>query len=115
MAEWIALAKAKPGQLNYASSGIGTIVRLTAELFKSRAGVFVVHIPYKGTALAIPDLASGKLDVLFDSLPTGLPHVHDGRLRALGVTSGQAHAAGARVARIAEVLPGFESNTWFSL
>ena len=84
--EWIELAKKNPGRLNYASSGNGTIVQLTAELFKSQAGLFVVHIPYKGTALAMPDLISGKVDVLFDSLPTGLPHVKDGRLRALGVT-----------------------------
>lgn len=68
--EWIDHAKKNPGKLNYASSGNGTIVQLTAELFKSQAGVFVTHIPYKGTALAIPDLISGKVDVLFDSLPT---------------------------------------------
>jgi len=66
--EWIDYAKKNPGKLNYASSGNGTIVQLTAELFKAQAGVFVTHIPYKGTALAIPDLISGKVDVLFDSL-----------------------------------------------
>ena len=115
VAEWIAHAKARPGRLNYGSSGIGTIVQLTAELFKTQAGVFVVHIPYKGTALAIPDLASGKLDVLFDSLPTGLPHVRDGRLRALGVTSAKRTPLAPDLPAIAEVLPGFESNTWFGL
>ena len=115
VAEWIALAKANPGKLNYASSGIGTIVQLTAELFKSQAGLFVVHIPYKGTALAIPDLASGKLDVLFDSLPTGLPHVRDGRLRALAVTSLKRSPLAPDIPALAEVLPGFESNTWFGL
>ena len=77
--EWIDFAKKNPGRLNYASSGNGTIVQLTAELFKAQAGLFVVHIPYKGTALAMPDLISGKIDVLFDSLPTGLPHVKEGR------------------------------------
>ena len=87
--EWVDYARKNPGRLNYASSGNGTIVQLTAELFKSQAGLFLVHIPYKGTALAIPDLVSGKVDVLFDSLPTGLPHVRDGRLRALAVTSAQ--------------------------
>ena len=81
--EWIDYAKKNPGKLNYASSGNGTIVQLTAELFKAQAGVFVTHIPYKGTALAIPDLISGKVDVLFDSLPTGMPHVRDGRLLSL--------------------------------
>jgi tripartite-type tricarboxylate transporter receptor subunit TctC len=113
--EWIELAKRNPGKLNYASSGNGTIVQLTAELFKSQAGVFVTHIPYKGTALAIPDLASGKVDVLFDSLPTGMPHVRDGRLRALGVTSKGRSPLAPELPPIAETLPGFESSTWFGL
>ncbi len=113
--EWIAYAKARPGQLNYASSGNGTIVQLTAELFKSQAGLFVVHIPYKGTALAIPDLVSGKLDVLFDSLPSGIPHVREGRLRALGVTSAKRSPLAPDLPAISEVLPGYESNTWFGV
>ncbi len=113
--EWIALARQKPGQLNYASSGNGTIVQLTAELFKSQANLFVVHIPYKGTALAIPDLVSGKVDVLFDSLPTGLPHVKDGRLRALGVTSAKRSPLAPDLPPISDVLPGYESTTWFGL
>ncbi len=113
--EWIDYAKKNPGKLNYASSGNGTIVQLTAELFKSQAGIFVTHIPYKGTALAIPDLISGKIDVLFDSLPTGMPHVRDGRLRALGVTTLKRSPLAPDLQPIAEVLPGFESNTWFGL
>jgi tripartite-type tricarboxylate transporter receptor subunit TctC len=113
--EWIELARKKPGQLNYASSGNGTIVQLTAELFKSQASLFVVHIPYKGTALAIPDLVSGKVDVLFDSLPTGLPHVRDGRLRALGVTSAKRTPLAPDLPPISDVLPGYESTTWFGL
>jgi tripartite-type tricarboxylate transporter receptor subunit TctC len=113
--EWIDHAKKNPGRLNYASSGNGTIVQLTAELFKSQAGVFVTHIPYKGTALAIPDLIAGNLDVMFDSLPTGMPHVRDGRLRALGVTSLKRSPLAPELPPIADTLPGFESSTWFGL
>jgi len=113
--EWIDYAKKNPGKLNYASSGPGTIVQLTAELFKSMAGVFVTHIPYKGTALAMPDLMSGKVDLLFDALPTGLPFVRDGRLRALAVTSRGRSPLAPDLPPVADTLPGFESTTWFGL
>lgn len=113
--EWIDYAKKNPGKLNYGSSGNGTIVQLTAELFQSQAGISMLHIPYKGTALAIPDLISGKIDVLFDALPTGMPHVRDGRLRALGVTSLKRSPLAPELPPIADTLPGFESNTWFGL
>ncbi|MBS0342429.1 MAG: tripartite tricarboxylate transporter substrate binding protein [Proteobacteria bacterium] len=113
--EWVDYARKNPGKLNYASSGNGTIVQLTAELFKSQASLFVTHIPYKGTALAMPDLMSGKVDVLFDSLPTGMPFVRDGRLRALGVTSLKRSPLAPDLPAVAETLPGFESNTWFGL
>ncbi len=113
--EWIEYAKKNPGKLNCASSGNGTIVQLTAELFKAQAGVFVTHIPYKGTGLAIPDLVAGQLDVLFDSLPTGMPHVRDGRLRALAVTTLKRTPLAPDLPPVADTLPGFESNTWFGL
>ena len=113
--DWLVYAKQNPRKLNYGSSGNGTIVHLTAELFKDPLGLFIVHIPYRGTALAIPDLVSGKLDLMFDSLPTGLPHVREGRLRALAVTSAKRTPMAPDLPAVAEVLPGFESNTWFGL
>ena len=113
--EWIEYAKKNPGKLNYASSGNGTIVQLTAELFKAQAGVFVTHIPYKGTGLAIPDLVAGQLDVLYDSLSTGMPHVRDGRLRALAVTTLKRTPLAPDLPPVADTLPGFESSTWFGL
>ncbi len=115
LAEWVAYAKKNPGRLNYASSGNGTIVHLTGELFKAQMGLFIVHIPYRGTALAIPDLVSGKVDMIFDSLPTGLPHAREGRLRALAVTSAKRTSMAPDLPAVAEVLPGFESNTWFGV
>jgi len=112
----IAYAKARPGQLNYASSGNGTIVNLTAEAFKSQANVFIVHIPYRGTALAIPDLVSGKVQLLFDSIVSGLPHVKDGKLKALAVTSRKRSALVPELPTVSESgLPGFESDTWFGV
>ena len=114
--ELIAYAKARPGQLNYASSGNGTIVNLTAEAFKAQAGVFIVHIPYRGTALAIPDLVSGKVHLLFDSIVSGLPHVKDGKLKALAITSARRSALVPDLPTVAESgLPGFESTTWFGV
>lgn len=115
MREFVEYAKRSPGKLNYASSGNGTIVHLTTELFKAMSGTYILHIPYRGTALAIPDLVSGKVDVLFDSLVTGLPHVKDGKLRALAVTSAARTSLAVDLPAVAEVLPGFESTTWFGL
>ena len=115
MRELIDYARKNPGKLNYASSGNGTIVHLTTEYFKAQSDTYILHIPYRGTALAIPDLVSGKVDVLFDSFVTGMPHVKDGKLRALAVTSAQRTALAPDLPTVAEVLPGFESVTWFGL
>jgi tripartite-type tricarboxylate transporter receptor subunit TctC len=114
--ELIAYAKQRPGQLNYASSGNGTIVQLTAEAFKAQAGVFITHIPYRGTALAIPDLVSGKVHLMFDSIVSGMPHVKDGKLKALAITGRNRSALAPELPTVAESgLPGFESTTWFGL
>jgi tripartite-type tricarboxylate transporter receptor subunit TctC len=113
--EWIDYARTKPGRLNYGSSGNGTVVHLTAEYFKAQTGLFIVHIPYRGTALAMPDLISGKLDLIFDSLPSALPHVKEGRVKALAITSRKRSALLPDLPAIAEAVPDFESNTWFGL
>ena len=113
---FIAYSKARPGQLNYATSGNGTIVHLTTEAFKTQAGLFITHIPYRGTALAIPDLVSAKVHLLFDSVVSGLPHVKDGKLKALAITSRTRSPLVPEVPTVAESgLPGFESTTWFGV
>jgi tripartite-type tricarboxylate transporter receptor subunit TctC len=116
VAELIDHAKKHPGQLNYASSGNGTIVHLTTEAFNAQAGVFMTHVPYKGTVLAIPDVVAGSVQVLIDSIPTGMPHVKTGRLRALAVTGNKRSALAPELPTVAEAgLPGFSSVTWFGL
>lgn len=115
MKEFVEHARKNPGRLNYASSGNGTVVHLGTEHFKSMAGLYLVHIPYRGTALAIPDLASGKLDLLIDSLPSGLPHVKEGRLRALAITSLKRSPLLPDLPPVADTVPGYESVTWFGL
>ena len=115
MRQFIDLAKKNPGKLNYSSSGNGAIVHLTTEYFKAQSDTFITHIPYRGTALAIPDLISGNVDVMFDSFVTGMPHVKDAKLRALAVTSLKRTALAPDLPTVAESLPGFESVTWFGL
>lgn len=116
MAELIDYAKKRPGQLNYASSGNGTIVHLTTEAFKAQAGIFVTHVPCKGTALGIPDVIAGSVHVLIDAIPSGMPHVKNVRLRALAVTGNKRSALAPELPTMAEAgLAGFSSVTWFGL
>jgi tripartite-type tricarboxylate transporter receptor subunit TctC len=113
--ELIALFKAQPGGYNYGSSGNGTIVHLTGELFKSMTGTYVVHIPYRGTALVIPDMMTGQIHLLFDNIASALPHLKDGKLRALAVTSATRSPLLPDLPTVAETVPGFESTTWFGV
>ena len=114
--ELVVYAKANPGKLNYASSGNGTIVHLNALEFAARAGVQMTHVPYKGTSQSISDLAAGQVHVLFDSIPTGMPHVASGRLRALAVTSPQRTKLAQELPTVAESgLPNYSSVTWFGV
>jgi len=113
--EFIEHARKNPGRLNYASSGNGTISNLSTENFKAQSGTFLVHIPYRGTGLSIADLISGKVDVLFDSVVSGMPHVRDGKLRALAVTSPRRSTLAPELPAVSELLPGFESVTWFGI
>ena len=112
--ELIALAKKTP--LNFGSSGSGTSIHLSGELFNTMAGVKMQHIPYKGRAAAIPDLLGGRLTMIFDNMPSALPLVKSGELRAIAVTSAQRSPAAPNIPTLAESgLPGFEATSWFAL
>jgi tripartite-type tricarboxylate transporter receptor subunit TctC len=106
----------KDGKLTFASSGAGTSIHVSGELFKSMTGMPMEHIPYKGRAGAIPDLLGGRVTMMFDNMPSSLPLVKEGKLRALGVTSAKRSAAAPDIPTIAEQgLPGFEAVSWFAL
>ena len=112
----IALAKAKPGQINYASAGSGTSPHLAAELFKSMAGVDLVHVPYKGSPQALTDLLGGQTQIMFASLVSALPHIRQARLRALGVTSLKRAAALPDLPAISEAgLRGYDVSVWMGI
>ncbi|MBK9359609.1 MAG: tripartite tricarboxylate transporter substrate binding protein [Rubrivivax sp.] len=117
--DFIKALKANPGRINMASSGNGTSIHLAGELFKTMTGTFMVHIPYRGSGPALIDLMGGTMDVMFDNLPSALPHIRSGKLKALGVTSAQRSAALPDLPTIAEAggptLKGFEASSWFGL
>jgi tripartite-type tricarboxylate transporter receptor subunit TctC len=114
--ELIAYGKANPGKLNFASSGSGTSIHLAGELFKTMSGVQMTHVPYKGSAPALADLIGGQVQLMFDNLPSALPQIKAGKLRALAVTSAQRSAALPDVPTVAEGgLPGFDATSWFGI
>lgn len=113
--EFIDLGK-KEGRMTFASSGSGTSIHVSGELFKTMTGIDMQHIPYKGRASAIPDLLGGRVTMMFDNMPSSLPLVREGKLRALGVTSAKRSPAAPDIPTLAESgLPGFEAVSWFAL
>ena len=116
LAELIALAKAKPGELSYASTGVGGLQHLNAEMFKQMTGIDLVHVPYKGTSQLLPDLISGRIPLAIDSIPAHLPHVKAGKTRALAVGSRTRSSVLPDVPTMAEAgLPGYETATNYTL
>ncbi len=115
--DFIKAAKAHPGQFNMASSGNGTSIHLSGELFKSQTGIFMAHIPYRGSGPALLDLMGGSMDVMFDNLPSAMPLIKSGKLKALAVTSAQRSGALPELPTIEEAagLKGFEASSWFGL
>jgi tripartite-type tricarboxylate transporter receptor subunit TctC len=113
--EFIDYCKANPGKVSYASSGNGTSVHMSAELFKAMTGVEMVHVPYRGSAIAFPDIISNKVQLIFDNLPSALEQSRSGTVRALGVTSPQRWPGVPDVPAIAETVPGFESVGFYGI
>jgi tripartite-type tricarboxylate transporter receptor subunit TctC len=115
VADFIALAKAKPGELSFASAGNGTSPHMSGELFKLMAGIDVIHVPYRGAAPAYPDLMTAKVHVMFDNLPGSIEFVRSGQLKALGVTVAQRWPGVSDIPAIAETIPGYEAAPWYGI
>ena len=114
--EFIALARSRPGQLNYASSGSGTSIHMSAELFKMMTGVSLLHVPYKGSAPALLDLMTGQVQVMFDNLPSSMPYLKQDRLRAIAVTTAKRYPGLPELPTIAESgVPGYEAVAAFGV
>jgi tripartite-type tricarboxylate transporter receptor subunit TctC len=115
VSEFIAYCKANPGKINMASSGSGTSVHLSGELFKTMTGCNMLHVPFKGSGPALAALIPGEVHVLFDNLPSSIGHIRGGKLRALAVTSAQRSPELPDVPTMAETVPGYEATAWFGL
>jgi tripartite-type tricarboxylate transporter receptor subunit TctC len=115
LGDFIARAKARPGALTYGSAGVGSAGHLTGELLAGRAGIDIVHVPYRGVAPALADLLAGQIDAMFDGLPTATPHARAGRTRLLAVSSGQRAAGFPDTPAISEAVPGVAALAWFGV
>ena len=115
VAEFVAMARNKPGSLNYGSSGAGSSIHLTTELLKSAANIQMTHVPYKGSGPAFIDLIGGQIQMLFSSTVSTMPHVKSGKVRGLAITSLKRAPALPEIPTIAESYPGFESSSWFGM
>jgi tripartite-type tricarboxylate transporter receptor subunit TctC len=113
--EFINYVKANPGKVILASSGSGTSVHLSGELFKSMTGIEMTHVPYKGAGPAFPDLIGGQVHVMFDNMPSSIEFIRGGKLRALGVTTAKRSAQLPDVPTVAETVPGYEASAWFGM
>lgn len=114
--EFVDYAKANPGRLNFASSGSGTSIHMSGELFKMLTGVDIVHVPYKGSAAALTDLIGGQVSVMFDNLPPSMPHIRSGKLRALAITTTARYPALPDLPTMIEAgVPGYEASAWFGI
>jgi tripartite-type tricarboxylate transporter receptor subunit TctC len=113
--EFIGYAKANPGKINFASSGAGSTIHMSGELFKMMAGVSMVHVPYRGAAPALTDLIAGQVQVMFDNIPTSLQHIKAGSLRAFAVTTSEPSELLPDLPVVADFLPGYEASAWYGI
>jgi len=115
VAELIAYAKANPGKISMGSAGVGSVPHMAGELFKLMAGIDMLHVPYRGSAPALTDLIAGHIQVMFDAMPAPLPHIRSGALRGLAVTARDRSSALPDLAPVAEIVPGYESGSWYGV